>query len=100
MKKYRSFCVNISLLTLVIRLVKYKIEYAIVEYRIIELNHIKTNLFYKKTSFSDHNDDGVQIVFATHMAESIEPFNSSMSVFPCDQNIEHFSYYRVIIEYV
>ena len=41
---------------------------------------------HKNKCFSEHNDDGVQIIFATHMAESIEPFNSSMSVFLCDQN--------------
>ena len=39
MKKYRLFFVNITLLTLVISLEKYKIKYAIVEYLIIELNH-------------------------------------------------------------
>ena len=52
--------------------------------------------------FSGHNDDGVQINFATLMAESIEPLHSSMSVFLCDQNntIMYFSYYKVMIEYV
>ena len=81
MKKHRLFFVNISRLTLVIRLVKYKIKYAIVEYLflIIELKH-SIIIFFIKTCLYEHNYDDVQINFATHMAESIEQLHLSMSV--------------------
>ena len=50
------------------------------------MKSLKKLLFHKNTCFSEHNDDGVQINFATHMAESNKPLHVSMSVFLCDQN--------------